>query len=79
MREKPPAVTMNSTQPNPGSLEDRYMRLLAECLAGIGYVHRRKLKRKRGHWYRMTVEYQWAAEGVIDVERLTVREIRDPR
>jgi hypothetical protein len=78
MREKPPAVTMNSTQPNPGSLEDKYMKLLAEALNGLGYVHRKKLKRKAGKWYQVSVIFQWPKNGQLHIETLRVRETRAP-
>ena len=62
----------------PSTLEAGFLRQLAEAINGLGYVHRKKLRRKAGNWYEMTVTFQWPKNGLLDIDTLRVRETRAP-
>ena len=74
-----PIVTDDKINPpEPGSLEDKFLALLSDAINGYGYVHRKKLKRKKGHWYQMKVTFQWPANGIINIDRVELRDVRKP-
>lgn len=69
-------ITDDDLQMSADTIEQKHVRLLAESINGIAHVHRKKFKRKVGRWYRITVEFRWPANGILDVDTLTIREFK---
>lgn len=69
-------ITDDDLQLRLDTAEMKHVRLLAEAINGVAYAHRKTFKRKVGRWYRLTVEFRWPANGILDIDTLKMREFK---
>jgi hypothetical protein len=57
-------------------VEGAGLQLLADGVNMLAYHHRRKVRRRIGRPYRLTLRFRWTRNGEIEVEELRLREER---